>query len=501
MSSKHERNGQRPGFTRKGSAPKKAMSKSFELLKVNETTTFSENLVRSQRRFNYLKPEGQVGWSGKENAGEADLIIGLDFGTTCTKAVVQEPDSKQAWAIPFSKNTSNRYLLPSRVEEKDGIYSLSDGEAIHSNLKLSVLADNAPESAYISVVCYLALVTRHICAWMEANKKDDLRGVSPHWSIHVGLPANNLKNQTLVEKYDNLLMAAASLALSPAKEITRKDAQRILSAVSNGHQSQYNLLHPDRLGIIPEITAQVYGYINSSAWDPARPQFMVVDVGGGTVDSSIFNVTRGSNGEHRFSFFESLVLYSGAEVLHRARLSWLSGQLEKAKSVGQNLAIKCKEMLEDSSQIDTVPARLSDYLHNAECIPDTIDREFQKEHMRPLPQMIIRVRGKNPLDRKPWENHTLLLSGGGRGIPVYREFIDSINTNPNFHINLQEIIMEMPDRLDASGLSRENYHRLSVAYGLSFRKDASCRDILNLDTSPPPTTSPQESAANWRYDR
>ena len=65
-----------------------------------------------------------------EGTGESppkDIVIGFDFGTSCTKVVVQDHFHREAWAVPFPEFTGadNRYLLPTQVWLEDGALLLA----------------------------------------------------------------------------------------------------------------------------------------------------------------------------------------------------------------------------------------------------------------------------------------------------------------------------------------------------------------------------------------
>jgi hypothetical protein len=55
-----------------------------------------------------------------EGTGESppkDIVIGFDFGTSCTKVVLQDPPSRTAYAVPFGEhgNPDNPFLLSSKL--------------------------------------------------------------------------------------------------------------------------------------------------------------------------------------------------------------------------------------------------------------------------------------------------------------------------------------------------------------------------------------------------
>ena len=71
-----------------------------------------------------------------------------------------------------------------------------------------------------------------------------------------------------------------------------------------------------------------------------------------------------------------------------------------------------------------------------------------------------------------------ILCGGGSLHSVYGK----IRKNPQFEV----IELEKPDKLQAGDLSSEDYHRLSVAYGLSFPDPGDFIRTRDIAPMPPP---------------
>ena len=77
----------------------------------------------------------------------------------------------------------------------------------------------------------------------------------------------------------------------------------------------------DQVRVYPEIAAQLHGYIRSDRWDSTRRKFLLVDVGSGTVDSTVVNVTL-QDSEPRYNFLQTSVDLLGTIILHRERLKF-----------------------------------------------------------------------------------------------------------------------------------------------------------------------------------
>src|ERR1035437_6660727 len=60
----------------------------------------------------------------RDDHGDIDMTVGLDFGTSSVKVVVRD-SARRAFAIPFFMDTmSNPYLMPSRLYEFNGLFQL-----------------------------------------------------------------------------------------------------------------------------------------------------------------------------------------------------------------------------------------------------------------------------------------------------------------------------------------------------------------------------------------
>jgi hypothetical protein len=490
-----------PTIKRRAAPPARTPSpRRVRSLEVNDKTIINERFVSKEKRSKYIKPNGGMIWP--QEGGELDLVIGLDFGTAYTKVVVQEPAGEFAWAIPFTDNLLNPYLLPSMVIERDGAFSLDGDGEIHSALKLPLLLKSPPREHALKVVSFLALVIRHVCSWVDENKKAELRGLAPLWSIHLGLPAENLEDNQLVHSFKTVLMASALLAITRNSKITTGKAKVALGSAHSGLQVKNGNLpiHADQVGVLPEVAAQIFGYVRSDAWDHNRPQFMLVDIGGGTVDAAIFNVTK-QDSEHRFSFFKSTVLPLGSTLLHRDRLRWLIDQLEGKPR--QDLIEGLGELLASFNLIESIPDNIDEYLENADFIPDTVDKRFQEGYETALWRDINFVRTKINPEREQWKNFPFLLTGGARDVDIYKKFIAQVRRAKNYHVDLQEIEMRKPENLESPGLSSADYHRISVAYGLSFLnlgKILTPENVKDLYWGMSPEKD-DGASSDWRFDR
>lgn len=408
--------------------------------------------------------------------GTVDLIIGLDFGTTFTKVVISEGGSGRSWAVPFSSNLKNPYLINSDVFLKNGAYQLKpDGDRI-ARLKIPFLSSFPDDEYCHHAVAFLALIIRFAKQWFMNEKKGFLREQKPFWFVNVGLPAKDFERRALVDQYLKLAWASLFLAVGTEEAL---DIQHVSSAyshaknaVTKGHDtlsaSENILVYRDQLHIVPEIMAQLYGFIRSHHWDKNKPEFMLVDIGGGTIDSTIFNVVQEKDSQgFKFAIFNARVEPLGTINLHRKRANWILEQVQGSAQLPSFVAA-LEDLTAANSKFWMVPDRIEDYLAGARFGPRTLDQNFLTALKRVcLSEQLKYVLTKvNPGFLNSRRNYPVILAGGGSTNALYRKLFASSAVFQ--HVRIEELQLPKPDSLEMPGLVPQEYHRLSVAYGLSF---------------------------------
>jgi len=415
-------------------------------------------------------------WSDYQptNSGEAELVIGLDFGTTLTKVVIAELGSGRSWVVPLSSNKRNPYLLRSEVYFGDDHYNLAqNGQAI-AGLKMPLLIGPADQDDINGVTAFLALVIRYVQLWMLNEQGGYLRGMEPIWFVNVGLPAKDFQDNRLIRRYRAISWAAMSLASEGHDVLSAKQVeQAYLEAEKrrNSHSAKLRgstgvEVYLDQVGVFPEIMAQMAGFVRSRHWDVNKPEFMLVDVGGGTLDQTIFNVVKDKNtGDITFAVLRTSVEKMGTLRLHDARIKWLLMKLrDDSSAIG--LVRELQNLLECVADAWFVPNQIQDYLVNASFGNQTIDDAYSSKVLGDLLQRLRDVlMNINPGFQNTKRNYPVVLAGGGASNPVFHRM-----TEPKrvlMDIKTQPLVLPMPENLIAPGLDQALYHRVSVAYGLA----------------------------------
>ncbi len=208
--------------------------------------------------------------SGEVKAEPAlDLIIGFDFGTSCSKVVVGDPDwLAQSFAVSFESPAKElrHWLLPTRLGDE-------------RNLKLRLMEEPQSESIQDIVALYFAYVIYLTQAWFTENAPAGYRRAGVQWNMVVGFPEKEFGDSPLSNAYRDITRIAVRLA-GLEGEITTEDAQRVRRDLDGF----VPVVSDNRIHFYPEIAAQLAGYINSPFCQ--RGNLLLIDVGAGTMDVS-----------------------------------------------------------------------------------------------------------------------------------------------------------------------------------------------------------------------
>lgn len=417
-------------------------------------------------RFEFLGRALQVESSARVDKRE--VVLGLDFGTSCAKAVFGDSALGKSFGVPFTDGEGiQRYLLPSALFQTGESFSLDGGTHVHADLKLSLLASPDDPMLRMRAIAFLALAIRRARGWLLTEQEPVYRRTEIYWRLTIGLPAAQHLRSPFSDLFKVLAQAAwvASVAEGPVTQTLIADAV----AVASGGEVSADV----EVTVVPEIAAQIYGFVVSNAFDRDAPNlYLMADVGAGTVDSSMFRVKQARRGRWDFEFFTSLVEPNGASNLHRYRSRWWSDAL-----VACHAPEVLRQDLEDARlQTDIglrVPESFTDYftgiqmrLFGAERTPDG---EF-------FERVATQVQGKTFW--RAWRDQLLpqgsltgipfFLCGGAGRMGYYQRLETELQSIRGCSwLKAEPYTMAVPNELEAPGMADQDYDRLSVAYGLS----------------------------------
>ena len=411
-----------------------------------------------------------------ERGGKLEIRIGIDFGTAFTKVVLGTPRGARAVPLASGLQMSNDYLLPGVLSiEKSGDCHL--GVMVGCNqiddLKMKIIDSegNLQLESQVQVVAYLALLFRRI-RWWWINQKgapEVFRSQRIAWFINSGLPTESMEG-AIPSLYRRLILAAwaasvdrGAINVKQIKE-TCELAAIDQSIITYDDEVQKEYLDEKALELLPEFLAQTAVYISHDSIDTRRLHVMV-DIGAGTIDMTIFNVYEWDE-VIRHAIYGKKVIPSGVNYLIKNRISYRG----KALSLANQFYM---EDISDQQFADKIGVR-RDRL-------EEVDRAFLDQVADQFAELRNLVRNDPEISQ---DTHLLergiklFLAGGGARIDAYKKrFRKFARDSRQYRNNFNAIeIGQLPDlgqiedlerQFVAPGLDRRDYDRLSVAYGLS----------------------------------
>lgn len=446
--------------------------------------------VRALAHPNHDGIQGQIS-SNVSNA--ADLILGLDFGTSSVKAVIRDTVTERAYAVPFFKDSENIYLLPSRVLLSKERFSLDKGDQVLRDLKLCLLDSPvaSPILEFEDACAFLALVIRHCRGWLLDEYEPQYRHHQLHWTLNLGLPARSYEDRNQELKFRRLAWAAANLAADSNKlEITRSGAaeyrklsrELFLDTSIAGLDEMFPFRMQDT-DVVPEIAAQLFGFSRSSRWDfREHPMMMLCDIGAGTVDCAFFSVIKQNDGSLKFSFFSDDVQPFGVMNLHRTRVDHIKDALAESGLLNEQISELMDKIRQPTDREIAIPESFADYHVGFEFdFPENeqnfdTDYYFHNFHAQVIRCLRVAKKDKT-IPASQMNALPIFLCGGGSRMNFYSQVTNSTSWKL-LGAKIKAMQLPLPNDLIAPHLSAGEFDRLSVAYGLAWQGDDSTGESL-----------------------
>jgi hypothetical protein len=398
-----------------------------------------------------------------------DLVLGVDLGTCCTKVVIGDPGWKnKSYAISFgpAEGDISAWLHPTRFGSE-------------TDLKMRLMNDPASERVRDALACYLATVIDKARTRFEAQSTADYRRRQIRWSLNLGFPGKAVDTSPLASAYREVARVAIALSSQPeppslelASRIRRKEAE-------------FKPFVPtSRIGIYPEIAAQLAGYVNSP--HRRRGNLLLIDVGAGTLDVSTI-ILHGDEEQDIVAFHFCEVKNLGVLRLYEKRAYEL-----------ENIENGCVKYPLDYFQDGYRPVteKLADFVRVCSPSLDAVFRRVSSEFAADVLDVAVRCLSRfrraqreahaNPAF-EPWgRNLRFFLTGGGCRSQFYNaqlangpledrlaSYFTCWETQRHRRRQLREGLllepMPLPGNMhDFPQALHPQFDRLSVAYGLAF---------------------------------
>ena len=420
--------------------------------------------------------------SSSSSKSVREVVIGLDFGTSSVKAVVGDISTGKAYAVPFVKKDGiNGYLLPSRIWQTGDYFSLSAGDKIYRDLKLSILAPGEAPEALERATVFLALIVRHIRGWFFSEHSEDYGNAHISWKLVLGIPVASYpkKNETddnaslMFKKFLILARAAWLIAGESDNKISLELVKRVRKSVSEGLVK----IAPEDIefDVVPELSAQIYGFLKSRTFDEkAANIFLMVDVGAGTVDTALFHVAK-KNGKYEFEYYTNQVKPYGVMNLHRMRVNWWNKELENRPDPAPRMKKILDESFLHTDQMVAIPENLEEYFSGVKLEFVNSDAHPDKKYFNAklLAQVssdtVYRAWKLGLLEQAALTKIPMFLCGGGIRMKYFKDLGGAMNSIPGCTwLSCQVKKLVAPKDFEKKILKEGDFDRLSVAYGLSF---------------------------------
>jgi len=399
-----------------------------------------------------------------------DIVIGFDFGTSCTKVVLQDPVLRTAFAVPFSKrgHPNNAYLLPSKIAlDTDGKCQLSGfNRAGIRGLKRPLMktpnrsktlgsSSRIRTNALELASAFIGLVLREVRLWFLTDIADIYRKNRIRWHLNLGIPARNYDEKNIKKAFLKTALAGWWLSIQEGP-ITVNLAK---NAVSRADDENFRPgMHRDYIQVVPEVAAEVAGYARS----PLRRLglHMIIDVGATTMDVATFRLDAPEE-EFRYVFPYAEVNEYACYHLHLLRCqhvkeyfdSWI-GELNKIDDLHA-----------------TIPQSHQGYMPPPVKLAD-IDDQFAQKALVPITRVAVKTYAIRDPNAEEWKTGLpLFICGGGSYLILFKKELvrRAEHRLKNYKWSgFRPLELPKPEELKADALDPRQYHRLAVAYGLSF---------------------------------
>ena len=434
--------------------------------------------------------------------GDCDLVIGIDFGTSSTKVVIQAPDlpGSPSYAVKFGKLSEEKtpYMLPTKLWlNNDGFCSLKefDGAKVIDDIKLELFlkdenlcSNQGPKQQglcpQVVATCYLALTLWASRRWYFEKKSDLIKQFTKiYWHVNLGVPSPCIEDNEENRTFRRVGEAAWKLSTLGPNRINFDSAKEILAEYDD---YGYCIIDDNEcvFAIIPEIAAGAIGYAFSNLRQEGL--HVMIDVGSSTVDACSFLLNR-VGGDNRYSLLIADVKPFGTFRFYKEHILAMQSASNVHAETLRNRHEPMAPIDEDDRQYIIDDNCYAKAFHEA--------REKLKQELLYMLRVVIwQTRCRRDPDSQVWRTGRLpiLLIGGGNRMGFFRSTIDELNdwlifNTKNGGVNFMS--PPIPDSLTDSVSGQEQFNLLAVAWGLSHRA-LDIGDIIPADqiqdVKPPP---------------
>jgi len=421
----------------------------------------------------------QFSTSAKEDT--CDVVVGFDFGTSCSKVVFQTPHYYKSKTIPiiFNNDGTKSFLLPTRIYyDRDGITQLSSFANSKSfknlkiylldkpNLLVTSLHDGTSISPLHLVVAYIAHVLIIGRQYFFTQLQDLYSNLNLLWHFNLGIPSGQFKESAY--GYYKKIAIASWLLSSEADLVTLQNAVRIVDLIEQ-HLPYLNekdlKIEPDLVAVIPEVTAEVVSYVRSDFRNDGL--HMIIDIGASTLDIAGFRLDK-EDGEDKYRLLKTSVRRLGSHRCHQARIR------EIKRHTKDHINMHFLKLDEDFREsYSDLPEKISTYYQINLPALNEMDTSFYRKCYSAVHRVIRVIREKRDPNAVEWERGLpVFLCGGGQYVDLYKSVLDDVHVYMKTRTRTNGLVVKHLQKPEGLDCPADLFCRLAVAYGLSFPQDA-----------------------------
>ena len=406
--------------------------------------------------------------------GRDQLVMGVDVGTSLSKVVVSIQGRRVAVSFNAPGGEDNPYLLPTAVTvmpSGECRLGLHDGASErYDDIKRPLIDGKNDERVRLPLTAFMALLFRQVQKKVDEAEGSLLTG-RLHWLVNLGLPTTSYGGGSVGEGKDlvGAYRRSAELAWGLVEKM-RADRNQGPLTLERCRQAMREAPEKvsERINVFPEVVAQVASYGKSK--QRQEGVHVLVDVGGGTLDITVFQVLAP---DVKVPIWASTVRPLGMRYLG----DWIR--------MGSNQDLELPPFMHLPSE-----ARVA-----KEC---GISLAEFWDIVEPFRRRIVYAVGKTI--RKTgtfslrWPGRLFLVGGGA----TYKLYMDVARhfEQMEWKFAIRQVPLPRPDDLEAPAIDGACWHRLAVAYGLSF-DPFDIGDIEFPEPEPPPGPPPPGPPPRW----
>ncbi len=401
----------------------------------------------------------------KDSLEERELIIGLDFGSSTTKVVIRDTSTKKTYAIKFYEFEENAYLKSTCIFIDDDEFNFSHGEKL-DHLKINLINKQHQNLEY--TIAYLALIFRYIRYYFLTHKeyKNIYHNTQLVWRINIGLPAKNCDDIILKKSFKLAALSGWNASVKKGG-ITKQIVNEALQLSREPYNDENDRLHPEAVEVLPEVIAEIVGYAKSSLGQEGL--HLLIDIGAMTTDVATFYLDKN---KYKYSIYSTEVKHLGVYELQKNILIQAGEKIiddsvfieNDKEKIQQELKKYVEEInINSFEDFNSIVGNLTD---------DILIGQFKQQIVNVFNDTWQhRISHWDQDDLRKTKPFLLFVCGGGSKIAIYRNAVNDCSKNLQKNLRLCGFLdksLPEPKGFEAPDLPPNSFHRMAVAYGLSF---------------------------------